>query len=1064
MSKVIKWVDLIDFTNDAEVKNVIKALGLLDKVYKQFIETTKKGSAQIQSNQKALVDSIKKTLAATKKLNEANKDDAKAIQQQNAERKALSETYKAQKKQIAGLETQIKKLTKERSAVAKKTQEVNNINKEAIKLQTQLDKLTGQSAKKTAALKLQIQEKRKALSAEAKVAAGRVTLYQKESKLLNDLRNKYKNVALAQGENSRAAKALLAQITPLDNKLKQLDATVGQGQRSVGLYGKSILGVTRQIAGALGFTSAIFLMIGAIKNAFNVVRDFQKGNAVLAGVLNTTRSEITELTEDAKRLGANTAKSATEVNKLQIAYARLGFTQAEIIDLTEDTINGSIALNAELDETAELVGAMVRTFDTLGTQDVASIMDRMTVATQKSALTFNKLQTALPIVSGAANAAGVSFNRTVSLLGKLSDAGIDASSSSTALRNIFIEAASQGLNYEEILIKIGSSQDKLTAANDQFGKRAAVSASILSNLVDEVGEFDEALDKASGTAQRVANEQLDTLDGKLILLDSAWQGLILSIESGEGSLAKFFRGAVEFATDFINALSNVDLLIDVLGKDLDELSDKQINKLLDLGLETDSGKEVKEFFNDLKNLPFDEIVANVDKFRESFVKALVDEGESIEESTRIFNAWFDQRKINFDAQQTFNQAIKDGILTQEQFNQKWAKSIGFFKNGADKLKIINQLYKDYSTEVEGASEETKVFNGLTKKEENAIKKVTDSLNEYEFTLGNVRNILNQVARETEALNNAVDDLTGAVDPDVLSQWVNEDKAALDAATDQRDTWRQEQKEADELAAIIRDTGFAAADIIGNQLFENGKIRRDNELADLQAQKDFELALVGDNAQQKAAIEAKFAAKEKKIKIEAAKAEKKQALFNIALNTAANIVKVFPVVPLIIAAGILGAVQAAAVASKPLPAFEKGGLVETDGNIQVTEKGREMFVDKGGRLGMLQGDKKQVVSGMKGATILPNPVTESILSSNFDHKSINDASSAMVQNSLRQEKDRHINTVIIENRKENDLLMATLKNTVGSIQTTQINFRRGELHKDISKGRTIKRDWDETNSW
>ena len=63
--------------------------------------------------------------------------------------------------------------------------------------------------------------------------------------------------------------------------------------------------------------------------------------------------------------------------------------------LTEDTINGSIALNAALDETAKLAGAVVRTFDDLSTTDVGIILDQMVASTQQSALEFEKLQTAL---------------------------------------------------------------------------------------------------------------------------------------------------------------------------------------------------------------------------------------------------------------------------------------------------------------------------------------------------------------------------------------------------------------------------------------------------------------------------------------------------------------------------------------------------------------------------------------------------------------------------------------------------------------------------------------------
>ena len=257
------------------------------------------------------------------------------------------------------------------------------------------------------------------------------------------------------------------------------------------------------------------------------------------------------LIADAKRLGSITAKTATEVVGLQEAFARLGFEEPAILSMTEATINGAIAMKSELADTAELVGAMVKSFDAFEAVNAPDIIDQMTLATQKSALNFEKLQTALPIVSGAANAAGIPFTKLLALLGKLSDAGIDASSSSTALRNIFLESAAQGLSYDQILKKIVKSQDKLTIANDQFGKRGAVSSVILAKNLEATKELDQVLKKAGGTAETAANKQLATLTGRLTLLGSAWEGFILSIEDGSGSFGTFLKTTVDVASEIL---------------------------------------------------------------------------------------------------------------------------------------------------------------------------------------------------------------------------------------------------------------------------------------------------------------------------------------------------------------------------------------------------------------------------------------------------------------------------------------------------------------------------------
>jgi len=310
--------------------------------------------------------------------------------------------------------------------------------------------------------------------------------------------------------------------------------------------------------GALGLIVGGSLVVGAIGSVIDKFASFEQANASLSSVMATaTRAELQDLQKDAKRLGATTAKSATEVVGLQEAFARLGFQAPAIIDMTESTIAGSIAMKGELSDTAELVGAMVRSFDNLESVNAPSIIDQMTRATQQSALNFEKLQTSLPIVAGAANAAGIPFNKLLALLGKLSDAGIDASSSSTALRNIFIDSAAQGLSYEQILQKIANNQDKLTAANDEFGKRTAVSSVILAKNLTQTDQLSDSLLVGAG-AQEAAAKQLDTLKGRLTILNSAWEGFILNIESGNGKFGQFLKTTIEVATEILSLASGTE--------------------------------------------------------------------------------------------------------------------------------------------------------------------------------------------------------------------------------------------------------------------------------------------------------------------------------------------------------------------------------------------------------------------------------------------------------------------------------------------------------------------------
>jgi hypothetical protein len=144
-----------------------------------------------------------------------------------------------------------------------------------------------------------------------------------------------------------------------------------------------------------------------------------------------------------------------------------------------------------------------------------------------------------------------------------------------------------------------------------------------------------------------------------------------------------------------------------------------------------------------------------------------------------------------------------------------------------------------------------------------------------------------------------------------------------------------------------------------------------QLNDLKAQKEAELALVGDDTAAKEAIEAKYNKKLVELKKRQAKEEKKKALIDAAIATALAIVKglasglPMPGILMAALAAVMGGIQIAAIAKQPTPqftsdqVFAEGGaviggrshaqggtkFVGSDGSRFVAEKGEGLFVMK-----------------------------------------------------------------------------------------------------------------------
>ena len=292
-------------------------------------------------------------------------------------------------------------------------------------------------------------------------------------------------------------------------------------------------------------------------DAFNIVRDFELQSATLASVLGTTREGIVALDQDALRLGATTQFTATQVGELQEAFARLGFTQDQILASTGATLQGAAALQSDLGETAELVGATLNQFQ-LDASESQRVVDVLSRSTQISALNFERLSTALPIVGTTASAVGVSLETVTSQLGVLSSRGIDASTASTGLRNLFIELSNQGISYQQALDQIAGSTDRLGTASQLFGTRGATIGLVLSETTDTVAEYNAELLNAEGTARVASETLLNTLNGSLQLLNSAWEGYILNI-SNSADASESLTGTIRFLAD------NLDTIISAAG-------------------------------------------------------------------------------------------------------------------------------------------------------------------------------------------------------------------------------------------------------------------------------------------------------------------------------------------------------------------------------------------------------------------------------------------------------------------------------------------------------------------
>ena len=318
--------------------------------------------------------------------------------------------------------------------------------------------------------------------------------------------------------------------------------------------GKSFRQMGSSIVAGFAGMFAIQKIGQLFSNATKIFKDFEQANANLASVLGTTVDKISTLTEDAKRLGAATAFSATEVAKLQTEFAKLGFTEEQILNATEATLDLAAATGSDLAQAAAIAGATLGGFG-LDAKETQKVVDVMAKSFSTSALDIEKFRESMKFAAPAAKAVGVSVEETTALLGTLANAGISGSLAGTGLAKTFTMLNKEGLTLQEGLEQVANSQNKLQTATELVGQTAAKSFLVLAEGTETTKALKTGLENAGGAAKRMADTQLDTLEGKTKILNSAWEGLVLSLTSGDSAFSSIAKGIVEATTSLLGFLT-----------------------------------------------------------------------------------------------------------------------------------------------------------------------------------------------------------------------------------------------------------------------------------------------------------------------------------------------------------------------------------------------------------------------------------------------------------------------------------------------------------------------------
>jgi TP901 family phage tail tape measure protein len=386
-------------------------------------------------------------------------------------------------------------------------------------------------------------------------------------------------------EYNRADEATRKKLAPaikqLQDRINSANADISRHQGYVGNYSRALMGVGTKIMGAFGIVGGISMLAKTVKNGFSTIIKFEQANVNLATVLGKNVKNIKALTDSAKQLGSATEWMASQVTYLQTELAKLGFSEQQILAMQKPVLQFATATGAELPEAAKLAGAALKSFD-MSAAETERAVGVMTVGTNKSALSFEYLETAMATAAPVAKAYGLTIEDTVALLGALADAGFDASSAATATRNILLNLANaNGKLAKELGKPVKTIPDLVKALNDLKAKgtdlnktleltdkRSVAAFNTFMRGTDSLSKLRNELENVDGELERIQKERLDTVEGSVKLLQSSWEALILSFSNSAGPI----KSVIDGITKIIDTVNKAVKAVDDLGKPKTETS------------------------------------------------------------------------------------------------------------------------------------------------------------------------------------------------------------------------------------------------------------------------------------------------------------------------------------------------------------------------------------------------------------------------------------------------------------------------------------------------------------
>lgn len=363
-----------------------------------------------------------------------------------------------------------------------------------------------------------------------------------------------------------------------DNSQFQKDVNQSESIAAGGFNKISALGIAAWAAIGAAIVKVTSAGFNFLKGSVSVGMGFDKSMSQVAATMGTTVDSIQDLSNFAMEMGATTAFSAQQAADGLNILAMSGLNASEQMATLPEVLNLAASGGLDLATASKYVTGAVKGFGD-SFKNSAKYTDMIATGAAKANTNVNQLGLALSDSAATASSYGQTAEGTTLALLRLAEQNVTGAEAATALNRAMMDLYTPTSAAKKALDKLGVSAydstgkarplndviDDLTVALDGMSdsEKNATKNAIFSTFglqaynkmvvssKQKVGEFEKALDGATGSAKKMANTQLDNLAGDITLAKSAAEGLKISLSN---KLTPAIRSFVQKGTNELGKL------------------------------------------------------------------------------------------------------------------------------------------------------------------------------------------------------------------------------------------------------------------------------------------------------------------------------------------------------------------------------------------------------------------------------------------------------------------------------------------------------------------------------